>query len=190
MNSEDLITESVASRLAGVSPSTLNRFVEAGYLQVESNRGAEKLFSRSELLSIFGFDDTEISKESESAVLSDKIEVEKSSHNGQASKEAPSENLRSDQASAPERPPEAISNRTSASPKLQQIIKYQERLLEQKELQIADLRENNAWLKTRLERMEEKADRDQLLLLSETQVIRRLIAIQEPKKSTMRLALE
>jgi hypothetical protein len=46
------------------------------------------------------------------------------------------------------------------------------------------------WLRARVEKLEEKGSRDQLLLLSETQTIKALITIQEQRRSPVRLALE
>lgn len=72
---------------------------------------------------------------------------------------------------------------------LKSVVKLQEKLLDMREAEIADLKEQRNWLKSRIERLEEKGDRDQLLLLSETQVIRRLVQ-HEQRRSPLRLALE
>lgn len=78
----------------------------------------------------------------------------------------------------------------------QEVIKFknisdlQERILDMREDEITDLKQQRTWLQERIEKLEEKNQRDQLLLLSETQTIRRLVAYQESKKSTLRLALD
>lgn len=74
--------------------------------------------------------------------------------------------------------------------KLRHVLDLQERILSMREDEIRDLKSQRDWLHRRLERLEEKSDRDQLLLLSETQTIRKLISLQAPRKSTFRLALE
>ncbi len=74
--------------------------------------------------------------------------------------------------------------------KLRHVLDLQERILSMREDEIRDLKQQRDWLQKRLERLEEKSDRDQLLLLSETQTIRKLISFQTPKKSALRLALE
>jgi len=78
----------------------------------------------------------------------------------------------------------------SENRKLRTVVDLQEKILTIREGEIRDLKEQRDWLKSRLERLEEKADRDQLLLLSETQTIRKLISMQETKKSTLRAALD
>jgi hypothetical protein len=63
-------------------------------------------------------------------------------------------------------------------------------MLDSKDDEIADLRNQRAWLRERIEKLEEKSDRDQILLLQETQTIRQLIAVQESKKSVVQQVLE
>ena len=74
--------------------------------------------------------------------------------------------------------------------KLVERNQLQEKLLQQRETQIKDLEEQRTWLKTRLEKLEEKGERDQLLLLAESQTVRKLVHIQENNKSVVRQALE
>jgi hypothetical protein len=66
----------------------------------------------------------------------------------------------------------------------------QERILDAKDDEIADLRSQRTWLRERIEKLEEKSDRDQILLLSETQTIRKLISYQESRKTVVQLFLE
>ena len=73
--------------------------------------------------------------------------------------------------------------------KLRTVISLQEKLLDSHEAEIKDLKEQRDWLRLRIEKFEEKGDRDQLLLLSETQVIRKLVSAQQ-KRSSLRAALE
>ena len=70
------------------------------------------------------------------------------------------------------------------------LVDMQERLLDVYEQQIKDMRRERDWLRQRVERHEEKHDRDQLLLLSETQTIRKLVAHNEQRKSSLQYALE
>ncbi len=74
--------------------------------------------------------------------------------------------------------------------KLKTISEMHERLLCIREEEIRSLREEREWLRARVEKLEEKGSRDQLLLLSETQTIKALITIQEQRRSPVRLALE
>ncbi|MCO6431780.1 MAG: hypothetical protein J5J00_13055 [Deltaproteobacteria bacterium] len=75
--------------------------------------------------------------------------------------------------------------------KLKNVVRLQERLLDMREEELRSLRRECEWLKGRIERYEEKNDRDQLLLLAETQLIRRFVVLQTQKKpSPLRAALE
>lgn len=74
--------------------------------------------------------------------------------------------------------------------KLKTVSEMHERLLCIREEEIRSLREEREWLRARIEKLEEKGSRDQLLLLSETQTIKALITIQEQRRSPVRQALE
>ena len=64
-----------------------------------------------------------------------------------------------------------------------------EKLIELREQEIDSLKQERNWLRERIEKLEEKGDRDQLLLLSETQVLRQLL-IPRQRTSPVRAALE
>jgi hypothetical protein len=70
------------------------------------------------------------------------------------------------------------------------VIELQERLLAAKDVEIADLKSQREWLQSRIEKLEQQSDRDKLILLSETQTIKQLIAIESNRKSKVRAALE
>lgn len=75
--------------------------------------------------------------------------------------------------------------------RLRNLTVMQDKILEMRETQIDELRKEKEWLRTRVEKLEEKAERDQLLLLAETQTIKQLVNMSHQKKpSTIRLALE
>jgi len=74
--------------------------------------------------------------------------------------------------------------------RLRHLCELQEKLLDARDEELRALRSERDWLRTRIERQEEKNDRDQLLLLAETQTIRRLIAVTEERRSPIKLALE
>ncbi|MGI6681402.1 MAG: hypothetical protein ACOX3T_08000 [Bdellovibrionota bacterium] len=73
--------------------------------------------------------------------------------------------------------------------KLQSYARLQKKLLEVKENEISELKQEKDWLKNRIESQEEKNNRDQLLILSETRVIHNLLANAQ-KTSPFRAALE
>lgn len=74
--------------------------------------------------------------------------------------------------------------------KLRQLVELQERMLANKETEVSDLRQQREWLQRRVERLEEKGERDQILLLSVTQTNRQLVSLQEGKRSAVRQLLE
>jgi hypothetical protein len=83
-----------------------------------------------------------------------------------------------------------VSPLTEEIQRLKNLVSLQERILDMKESEIQDLRSQRDWLKTRVEKLEEKGDRDQVLLLSETQAIRQLIGLQQRRPSAIRSLLE
>jgi hypothetical protein len=72
---------------------------------------------------------------------------------------------------------------------LKERIKHQESILRLKESELSDLKEQRSWLRGRIEKLEEKGDRDQLLLLSETQMMTHLVS-SRTKRSPVKLALD
>ncbi len=206
MEQTNLINETIASKLAGVSPTTLARFVEAGYLRVSNDSQGEKNYVKSEICSLFAVDagDLEAAKEGSSDLIS-AIEISRdtsdSSDQDQATAVKPEEKMYWAETLSPElsaEQQEPIQNNTTVTPeidaelvRLRNISAMQDKILEMREREIEDLRKERDWLRTRVERLEEKSERDQLLLLAETQTIKRLVNITHEKKpSTIRLALE
>ena len=74
--------------------------------------------------------------------------------------------------------------------KLTAVSELQDKLLEARESEIKDLKEQREWLQQRVERMEEKANRDQVLLLTETQILTKMISLRENKKGAIQKAIE
>ncbi|MCI5064882.1 hypothetical protein MRY87_04065 [bacterium] len=69
------------------------------------------------------------------------------------------------------------------------VHEVNERIIEIREQEISQLRDERNWLRTRIERLEEKGERDQILLLSETQIVRQMIEQENKKRSPLRAAL-
>ena len=96
-------------------------------------------------------------------------------------------------AEAPVAPPQHSKELDKLNEELQRLgnlVNLQERILDMKDSELQDLRSQRDWLRTRVEKLEEKGDRDQVLLLSETQAIRQLIGLQNRPRSTMRSVLD
>lgn len=202
----DLISETDAAKIAGVSPRTLQRFTEAGYFTLEETSSGERLYSRTVLAQLFGISEQ---KESERIIDLDR-EREKRE---QAEDVEPAPSLKSDEEISSETPsvPTHESTQTEApsdNTPLQEvrlegeslnsgltrhqevILEMQDRLIDRLEREIHDLKNERDWLRARIEKLEEKAERDQLLLLAEAQTVRRLVTMQVQKKNSWRHALE
>lgn len=239
-----LLSEEDSAKLTGISLGTLNRFADAGYLQVQCEKDGERYFSRAELDKLFGappkereenvevvkdlsirqsttdkmaavensedfdgafletsdgeLDAAELNVEEESSAKP-VTEVEELALSPVAT---PASELLEDVTDYSEEtePVEVKANATtekSAAPgdqertiiTLQNVVNLQDRLLEEREANIASLQEQVQWLRQRVENFEQKADRDQLLLLSETQALARLIT-RDRKKSSVQHLLE
>jgi DNA-binding transcriptional MerR regulator len=74
--------------------------------------------------------------------------------------------------------------------RLERINDVNEKIIELREEQLRQTQEERDWLRRRVEQLEEKGDRDQILLLSETQLFRQLLEQQLNRKSPVRAALE
>jgi len=70
------------------------------------------------------------------------------------------------------------------------VLATLQRLIETKDAEIADLKNQRAWLQQRIEKLEQQSDRDRLLLLSESHTIKQLVAIEANRKSKLRATLE
>jgi hypothetical protein len=209
MNNQDFIPETDASRLAGVSATTLSRFVEAGYLRVQNDMQGYRNYSKSEICKLFAID---AENPQDDSYLSAAVEVtngDVSSYYSEAESEIPAQGLPeqeeaeeekvywADTVSAtqgertePRETEESIKDRVEIT-RLRNITVMQDKILEMRENEIEELRKEREWLRTRVEKLEEKSERDQILLLAETQTIKRLVSITHQKKpSSMRMALE
>lgn len=231
MGFEDYVSENEAVTISGVSPLTLNRFAEAGYLRIESDSDGLRLFSKREILDVFGIQEQVIDntvaklereafnipfeepKESPEIATPDEATSETEldvapDHKEEDNKvvQFPSEEDREvadtiippasstkpplEQKSSVNENARAIEVLEQEVARLKNISNMQDRVLDMREAEIASLKEERNWLRTRIERLEEKGDRDQLLLLSETQILRQMIVQQHQKSSPLRSALE
>jgi DNA-binding transcriptional MerR regulator len=199
MSVEGMISEATAVKEAGVSARTLQRFSEAGYLTVQVKGDGERLYSRPQLAEIFGsFQET-----SASSTPTEEVHAESSCHAGSScDTDTTSYYSHAEPAPMVERVASVTTEPTDTKTtpdlaplneeiqRLKNLVSLQERILDMKESEIQDLRSQRDWLKTRVEKLEEKGDRDQVLLLSETQALRQLIGLQQKRPSAIRSLLE
>jgi DNA-binding transcriptional MerR regulator len=227
MGFQDYISESEAATRAGVSSRTLNRFAEAGYLQVEVEPDGLRLYSRAEIDEIFvaqqrpplPMDESRMVSEEAVTTPLEAMPVEASAEVvAYAPETSAAQEEISPEVSAYEEPqivassiatetddytesmtatsspavdlsalPESVAEELT---RLRHMLEAREALLSMRNSELEDLKDQRDWLQARVERLEEKGDRDQILLLSETQTIRKLISMQEQRKSTVRTLLE
>lgn len=188
MGLQDFISEPEAVSLTGMSKTTLSRFAEAGYLQLEVDSDGLRLFSKSELAGLFGL--KEPAQRSRPATPPPP-RIVPASASAPAAAPAASAVAAMPAPSVVETPPSVDSDNTLEVKRLQNILQLQEKILDMKDQQIRDLQTQRDWLQARVEKLEDKADRDQLLLLTETQTIRTLVNLnRQTRRSPVRLALE
>lgn len=72
--------------------------------------------------------------------------------------------------------------------KFENVINLLEKMLDIRESEIDSLKRQQKWLEERVEKMEERSQREQLLLLAESETVRKLVIFQ--KRSPVRAALE
>jgi hypothetical protein len=191
---EDFCSEQEAVLIAGVSSRTLLRFSEAGYLTLHTMLDGSRGFIKAQVEEIFGKNSPELPSFAPSEPVAESPDISPPEISSERSSETPQ--LAPSDASVAEIAPvdsqEADSTKAYSDEiaRLTNLLAMQERILDSKDDEIADLRSQRAWLRERIEKLEEKGERDQILLLSETQTIRSLLAYQESRKSTLRQFLE
>jgi hypothetical protein len=202
MTLNDLVSETEASQMAGVSARTLLRFSESGYLTADLSLDGSRSYSRAQLLEIFGAPTAAMPSTSEtrapervpqSASCSpnaDRATTTIISSEERSRDDEPITESAARSPITPHQPPASPSHDSDEISRLRNLIEMQERMLDAKDDEIADLRNQRAWLRERVEKLEEKSDRDQILLLQETQTIRQLIAVQDARKSVVQQVLE
>lgn len=191
----DECTEQEATALAGVSAKTLRRFRESGYLDVTTTSDEECLYSKRQLAEIFGGADQ--GQQTNEVFPEEKLEtvepIRQSSCEGNLQPFESQDTEPQFRESETEVRETIISEPIEASrevERLRNLVNMQEKILDSKEAELVDLRNQRAWLRERIERLEEKAERDQILLLSETQTIRTLVSYNENRRSPVRQLLE
>ena len=203
MNTNEVCSEEQASTLAGVSARTLQRFRESGYLTTTPSADGTVQYLRSQLVEIFGASDThddDGTQEHDQSPISSSQGEACARH---ASVVNPPDDTTQTDVGVKLNLEDVVSSNSSVSSvastssrseveieRLRNLLMIQEKMLDAKDDEIADLKNQRSWLRQRIEKLEEKSDRDQILLLQETQTIRSLISYQESRKSTFRQLLE
>lgn len=199
MTEQVRISEDEAVQIAGVSARTLLRFSESGYLTVEIAEDGVRYYSAAQLTEIFGAPTGNPAAASPSVSEGDHAcsappvaanPVECSAIDETPSLEAHVCEAASENSPSDSSPEMGAPESATEVQRLKNLLSMQERMLDAKDDEIADLRSQRTWLRERIEKLEEKSDRDQILLLSETQTIRQLISYRESRKSVVQSFLE
>jgi len=192
MQGDDRISEQQAVALAGVSTRTLLRFGESGYLEIGLAPDGSRTFQASQILEIFGGSQTQ-TQNSTSTPAGTSTPSQSNVQELGETYSGSGDSTRSStvtQRSATDMSLSTTSDRERSleteNQRLRNLLSIQEKILDTREDEIADLKNQRGWLRERVEKLEEKADRDQILLLSETQTIKKLIAMQENRTSPVR----
>ena len=220
---KNLITESQATLLAGVSLKTLERFSETGYLTLETANDGNKFYLKNEIEKVFGIATTTSTAlaTSEETALEDSqtsppqqkptatpttstssttspplIQTNESLKTSQVTHESTSQDAEStgiNSTGETYRNSEIayeLQQKSNEIFRLQKILEVNDKIIEIREEQYKEISSERDWLRKQVDKLEEKRDRDQLLLLSETQMLKKMVENQlNPKPSTFQQAI-
>lgn len=208
MGIEEFIGETEASTLSGVSSATLKRFAEAGYLKPENDADGLKLYSKSELAKLFQIEfESNVVHFPKAETFKPMAEKQASTTQGlsaenQTLKRSEDKIFQTGNAAVksevaqyvapqqPQRAPEALLFADAEIDKLKNVIKLQEDLMKYQDKRIEDLIEERGWLRNQISEFQEKASRDQVLLLSQTQALSKSLTVLRQRKGLITKALE
>ncbi len=198
--SENMIEITDAARAYGVSRSTIDCFVETGYLRIEKEGAGAKFLNKKSLAAVFGeplhdaltpdiVEDSlsENPADTSSTInLSSEIQVESISSPAESATTIATPDGVIENAEAQKS--ESEISLEAELVKFKNIASVQEQILKVRDDQIKELKEERVWLRERLERMEQSAQRDQLLLLASNETLRNIVSTKN--RSPLRTALE
>jgi hypothetical protein len=180
-----------AIKVTGVSESTLRRFAEAGYFRSEQTDSG-LTFEKNELFSLFKISNKPIAERVVSARTSDHPEIAPS-HQQETKLEVEDEVIPEPETIEVTNNPHRVSSTAVLSQeieKLKALAELHEKYISYKESEIKSLTEERDWLRTRIEKLEDKAERDQMIMASMSETQRGLLTQLDKKRSTLQLALE
>ncbi len=167
-----------AIEVTGLNEKTLQRFITAGYIQTRIEEQLV-LLSISDLNKTFGLNLSEPTPNNSSEL---KIEVT-SMELDDSEMEVPLVELQNATITSPvEEQTKNTSKNKLEDSILEKVIALQDRLIEDKESQISEQLGEIRWLRTRIEKLEDQAEKDKILLLSGNQTINRLIELNGNKR--------
>ncbi len=208
MKTTKFIKESKACQLCAVSANTLSRFSESGYLKRKGSSSGF-FYNTEELISLFGVKNDSIHQQIQKEIAEDNTskpilnkprtvkskkkkyqkrtenKIQKELHKKAVDSETLSKKIQKLDA---QKKNNEINNKDIL--RLENLIKLQEKMLDAKDIEIKDLKKQREWLQERVEKLDEKAERDQMLLLAETQMLNKMLNFQQRNKGPVTKALE
>ena len=169
--SSQLLSEAESAKFAGVSVETLNRYEQLGAL-VSLERSGQKVFDAKSVSELFGVELSGLEFPEVDAELLSEEESEELKANSLRDQ---IEIIKVDEANRVELDATELVRQLGINKQLRE--------------EISNLKDERDWLRQRLERLEEKGDRDQALMMSNLETIRSLTDVLKPKPSLFRRAL-
>jgi hypothetical protein len=181
------ITISQAALRSGLSESTLSRFAEAEYFKCIKDNQGNFLVDYFDLCKVLNLKPIvkKTPKPEHKTAINENVTV-----NSEPKEKTIEVKLSPEPEQEPrEDTPVSVEAEQEIS-KLKAICSLQEKLIEFKEQQVASLVSERDWLRSRVEKLEEKSDRDQLILVSMSETQRNMVTHIQSKKSGFQAALE
>jgi len=185
-----LLTEKESASIAGVTEETLKKYISYGLLDFITDDNGQKLLSREELSDIFQIENeqhTEQVVEEPANLQTDQCSSHKiieeniilmGTNLGQGQVSKPRKAAKPDTGSKQAAGPIPISP-GNQDPSLE-LIEINAHLRER----VKSLRAERDWLRERVEKLETQLEREQTLLMSESENLRRLITLHSESKRT------
>ncbi len=150
---EKLLTENEGALLAGVSLETIREYIRIGLLETVDESG-KSLLKSNDLSALFGLEATN-GRGNNLRVLDggSQSNVEQNTSTGQGAEESP-----------------AVFH--APVPTNHDLVFMNKRLKDE----VLELKQERAWLRERLEKLEARSEREQTLLLNENETVRKLLA--------------
>jgi hypothetical protein len=176
---EIYLTEEEACSYCGVNPQTLKRYIKAGYLNIKTYEDGSTNYLARELADVFelpafkskhlgsfGSEIVELKERDTKKSDSDsKVVTMKSSH----------ESSQSYYSEANKRDAKKVDQLKVKVIQLENLLLERDKQIDDKCGIIEDLKQQREWLQKRVERQEEQASHDKILLLNEARTVSRLI---------------
>ena len=181
-----------AVKVTGVSEATLRRFADAGYFKTVQNNGDIE-FQKDELFALFKIA-SKPSVERPSIVTTTqtkKIEIEEI-ETDEIPEIFDTDTTHSSTVTASIIAPSSqeLLQLQAEVAKLTALSELHEKYISFKESEVKSLTDERDWLRTRIEKLEDKAERDQVIMVSLSETQRGLLNQLDKKRSTLQLALE